>query len=66
MVTVLQKGGAYMASSDWTLFMIDSADDVKLLPTMSTSTEQYSICAAGSMAMSSDGKTIAMLGNDDK
>ena len=66
MITILQKGGEGMVSTDWTLFMIDSESDIQALPTSTERTKEHPCCAMGSMAMSSDGKIIAMLGNDDK
>ena len=65
MIKVLQKGGAYMTDSDWTLFLIDEQADIEKLPTSIAGTKELNPCATGSVAMSSDGATVAMLGNDN-
>ena len=54
-----------MADSDWTLYLIDGSDDIINLPTSIKGMKELNPCATGSVAMSCDGKTVAMLGNDN-
>lgn len=54
-----------MNDSDWTLYLIDSEEDIQSLPTSEEGKDNLARCATGSVALSSDGGTIAMLGNDN-
>lgn len=60
MVKVLQRGGAYMNESNWTVYLIDTAEDLTGLPNMTTARGLLDTCASGSVAMSADGSIIAM------
>lgn len=40
MIKVLQKGGAYMTDSDWTLYLIDEEADLEKLPTSLAGTKE--------------------------